>query len=33
LKKFIIIGAIAVFALFKKMFNRGGSSGGSSPGV
>ena len=33
LKKFIIIGAIAVAAFFKKMFNRSGSSGGSSPGA
>jgi uncharacterized membrane-anchored protein len=33
LKKFIIIGVIAVVAFFKKMFNRSGSSGGSSPGV
>jgi uncharacterized membrane-anchored protein len=31
LKKFIIIGAIAVAAFFKKMFKRGDSSGGGSP--
>ena len=33
LKKFIIIGAIAVVAFFKKLFNRSGSSGGGSAGV
>ena len=33
LKKFIIIGVIAVAAFFKKLFNRGGRSSGGSPGI
>jgi uncharacterized membrane-anchored protein len=32
-KKLIIIGAIAVATFFKKLFKRGGSSGGNPPGA
>jgi len=31
MKKFVIIGVVAVVAFFKKLFNRSGSSSGGTP--